>query len=46
MTRTLTRGGPAIELALLPLLCWPIESDWPQSLYLPGIEVPASRARL
>jgi TonB family protein len=38
----LTRITAALSIALLPLLGWPAEPEWPQSLYMPGITVSAS----
>jgi TonB family protein len=42
MARALTRVAAAFSIALLPLLGWSTEAEWPQSLYLPGITVSAS----
>ena len=40
--RVLSRVAAAVSMALLPLLGWSTEPEWPQSLYLPGITVSAS----
>jgi len=42
MARALTRVAAAFSIALLPLLGWSTESEWPQSLYMPGITVSAT----
>jgi TonB family protein len=42
VARTLTRVAAAFSIALLPLLGWSTEPEWPESLYLPGITVSAS----
>jgi TonB family protein len=40
--RAVALGGAALLIGLLPLLSFASESDWPQSLYLPGIAVSAT----
>ena len=40
-TRRLIRGAAVLAIMLLPVRSWASESEWPQSLYLPGITVSA-----
>jgi TonB family protein len=44
ITRALTRAAATFSIALLPLVGWSVEPEWPQSLYMPGITVSATVA--